>query len=84
MAYIPKVWVLMETVDPYDLQWGVTTESRIIGVFSTIENARDEFNNRRKDFENIEDDDTDCVYGDIKSEHILLEIKEHILDYVEI
>lgn len=85
MAYIPKVWVLMETIDPYDLQWGNRTESMIIGCFSTMENAREELDICRKNLASIDDEDTDenRVYGDFKDgTHVLFEISEHILDYV--
>ena len=87
MAYIQKVWVLTKTIDPYDLQWGVSTESYIIGVFSTIENAQEELDIRRRNLVNVEDEGDNClcsVYGDSSNgEHVLFEISEHILDYVE-
>lgn len=89
MAYVPKVWVLTETIDPYDLQWGIRTESRIIGVFSTIENAREELDVCGKDLEKIDENDENHIYGDYKTDldwvggaHVLFRITEHILDYV--
>jgi hypothetical protein len=89
MANDQKVWVLMHTIDPDDQQWGIRTESQVIGVFSTIENARKELDNCRKDLEKIEELSEYCIYGDYKKDidwvggcHVLLEIFERVLDHV--
>lgn len=83
MAYVPKVWVLIETIDPYDLQWGNRTESMIKGVFSTFKNAKEELDICRKDLEKIDEKTEARVYGDYKDgTHVLFEISEHIIDYV--
>lgn len=86
-----KVFIIMETFDPYDLQWGVRTSSNIVGVYSTIEKAMEAFEDCKKHVINTEEDKSDYyAYGDYidpndednyhNDEHVSYQIITKIID----